>query len=88
MPHAVAVRIEEIATCKRQPDGGRATLICETESQKGILVGRGGAMVKAIGSGARPLVEAITGGPTYLELRVKVRPHWRRDAAELDRLGV
>ena len=65
-----------------------ARLICETESQKRILVGRGGAMVKAIGTAARPGVEALLGTDVYLEIRVRVRPHWRRDSAELDRLGV
>jgi GTPase len=66
----------------------RAVLICETESQKGILVGRGGSMVKRIGSDARPLIETIIGGPAYLELTVKVRPRWRRDDTALDRMGI
>jgi GTPase len=88
VPHAVAVEVDEV----RAKPGARtvveARLICETESQKGILVGRGGAMVKAIGTAARPGVEALLGTDVYLELRVRVRPHWRRDSAELDRLGV
>jgi GTP-binding protein Era len=88
VPHAVAVLIEEITTSKRHPTVVRAALICETESQKGILVGRGGSMVKRIGSDARPLIETITGGPTYLELTVKVRPRWRRDDTALDRMGI
>jgi GTP-binding protein Era len=87
LPHAVAVVVDEI-----QP-GLRSTrviarVICETESQKGILIGARGAMVKQIGSEARPAVEAIVGGPVMLELTVRVRPHWRRDTGELDRLGV
>jgi GTP-binding protein Era len=45
-------------------------------------------MVKRIGSEARPAIEAILGGPVMLQLQVRVRPHWRRDAGELDRLGV
>jgi GTPase len=45
-------------------------------------------MVKRIGSEARPGIEAAVGGPVFLDLSVKVRPRWRRDAAELDRLGV
>jgi GTP-binding protein Era len=88
VPHAVAVLIEEVTTSKRHPTVVRAVLICETESQKGILVGRGGSMVKKIGSDARPLIETITGGPTYLELTVKVRPRWRRDDTALDRMGI
>jgi GTPase len=87
VPHAVAVLVESIT-----PGRGRtlieAKLICETESQKAILIGRHGAMVKQIGSEARPAVELAVGEPVFLELSVKVRPHWRRDAAELDRLGV
>jgi GTPase len=87
VPHAIAVVVDEIEPGPRSTRV-RARMICETESQKGILIGRGGAMVKRIGSDARPLVEEIVGGQAMLELTVKVRPHWRRDTAELDRLGV
>ncbi len=87
VPHAVAVLVEKI-TPGRGPTLIEAKLICETESQKAILIGRHGAMVKRIGSEARPAVEQAVGGPVFLELAVKVRPRWRRDAAELDRLGV
>ena len=87
VPHAVAVLVESIEP-RRDRTVVEAKLICETESQKGILIGRGGAMVKRIGSEARPAVEAAVGGPVFLDLSVKVRPRWRRDAAELDRLGV
>ncbi|HEU0193016.1 MAG TPA: GTPase Era [Gaiellales bacterium] len=86
VPHALAVTVEELS-----PTAGgtrvEARLICETESQKGILIGRGGAMIKRIGSEARVALEAITAGPVMLELTVKVRPHWRRDSAELGKLG-
>ena len=88
IPHAVAVRVEEIARGKRGVTVVRATIICESQSQKRIVVGAGGAMVKRIGSDARPQVETIVGGPVFLELTVKVRPRWRRDEAELDRLGI
>jgi GTP-binding protein Era len=87
VPHAVAVLVESIVP-RRDRTVVEAKLICETESQKAILIGRGGAMVKRIGSEARPAVEAAVGAPVFLELSVKVRPRWRRDAAELDRLGV
>jgi GTPase len=87
VPHALAATVEEVDRSARVIRV-EARLICETESQKGILIGRHGAMVKQIGSEARPVVEAILGGPVMLELTVRVRPHWRRDAAELDRLGV
>jgi GTP-binding protein Era len=88
VPHAVAVEVDEVRTRRGARTVVEARLICETESQKGILVGRGGAMVKAIGTAARPGVEALLGTDVYLEVRVRVRPHWRRDSAELDRLGV
>ncbi|HYX86440.1 MAG TPA: GTPase Era [Gaiellales bacterium] len=89
VPHAVATEVGEIRSAG---DHGRTvvevTLICETESQKRILIGRGGAMVKAIGTAARTGVEELLGEPVFLDLRVKVRPRWRRDSATLDRLGV
>jgi GTP-binding protein Era len=87
VPHAVAVLVESVVR-RRDRTVVEAKLICETESQKAILIGRGGAMVKRIGSEARPEVEAAVGAPVFLELSVKVRPRWRRDTAELDRLGV
>jgi GTPase len=88
VPHAIAVLVEEIARGTRGRTVVRASLICETESQKGILIGKRGAMIKQIGSAARPAIEELVGGPAYLELTVKVRPRWRRDEAALDRLGV
>jgi GTP-binding protein Era len=66
----------------------RANLLVETDSQKQILVGKGGSMVKEIGTRARPEIEALLGRQVYLELVVKVRPRWRRDAATLERLGM
>jgi GTP-binding protein Era len=60
----------------------------ETDSQKQILVGKGGSMIKEIGTRARPEIEALLGHPVFLELQVKVRPHWRRDDTILQRLGV
>ena len=66
----------------------RALVYVETESQKGILVGKRGAMVREIGTRARPEVEALVGRPLFLELTVKVRPKWRRDPLMLERLGL
>ena len=66
----------------------RAVLLVETESQKGILVGKRGAMVREIGTRARAEVEALVGHRVYLELVVKVRPRWRRDKKTLERLGL
>jgi GTPase len=88
VPHAVAVEVEEVRPRRRGPTVVEASLICETESQKRILVGKGGATVKAIGVAARPAVEAVIGSDVYLDIRVRVRPRWRRDSGELDRLGV
>jgi GTPase len=83
VPHAITVEVEEI-------EGGRvrALIYVETESQKGIVVGKKGAMVREIGTRARPEVEALVGGRVFLELQVKVRPKWRRDPRMLERLGL
>jgi GTP-binding protein Era len=83
VPHAITVAVEEI--------GDRvvgADLLVETESQKQIVVGKGGTMVREIGRRARPEIEQLVGHPVYLELRVKVKPRWRRDEALLQRLGI
>ena len=63
------------------------TILVEREGQKGIIVGRGGSMVKKIGSAARKDVERLLGARVFLELRVQVRPQWRRDQNEIRRLG-
>ncbi len=83
VPHAVFVEVAEI-------DEKRVTAIVyvETESQKGILVGKRGAMVREIGTRARPEVEALVGHNVFLDLTVKVRPKWRRDPKLLERLGL
>jgi GTP-binding protein Era len=83
VPHAITVVVDEIGERSL-----RAFVLVETESQKGILVGKRGAMVREIGTRARPEVEAILGRPVFLELIVKVRPKWRRDPKQLERLGL
>jgi GTPase len=83
VPHAVSVEIEEIADRVV-----RANLLVETDSQKQIVVGRGGAMVREIGTRARPEIERVLGHQVFLDLQVKVRPRWRRDEAMLARLGI
>ncbi len=83
VPHAVSVEVDEVGD-----KVVRATLFVETESQKQIVVGRGGAVVKQIGTRARPEIEQILGRSVFLELQVKARPKWRRDAAMLERLGL
>ena len=83
VPHAIMVEVEELGE-----KSVRALLYVESESQKGILVGKRGAMVREIGTRARPEVEALVGHPVFLELVVKVRPKWRRDPRMLERLGL
>ncbi len=83
VPHAITVEIEEIGD-----KVVRANLLVETDSQKQILVGKGGAMVREIGTRARPEIELVTGHQVFLDLQVKVRPRWRRDEATLERLGI
>ena len=63
-------------------------MLVETESQKQIVIGKGGSMVREIGRRARPEIELLLDHPVFLELRVKVKPRWRRDEALLERLGV
>ena len=83
VPHAISVEVDEL-----EDKVIRASIYVETESQKQIVVGRGGAMIKEIGTRARPEVELVLGHPVFLELRVKVRPKWRRDERMLERLGI
>jgi GTP-binding protein Era len=83
VPHAIGVEVDELE------DGFvRANLLVETESQKGILVGKGGRTVKEIGTGARAEIERLLGRQVFLDLHVKVRPKWRRDEQLLERLGI
>ena len=83
VPHAISVEVEELAD-----EVVRANVFVETESQKQIVVGRGGSMIKEIGVRARPEIELLLGRHVFLELHVKVRPRWRRDEAMLERLGI
>jgi GTP-binding protein Era len=83
LPHAISVELEELG--ERVV---RANVLVETPSQKQIVVGKGGTMIREIGTRARPEIELLLGRPVFLDLRVKVRPRWRRDEAMLDRLGI
>jgi GTP-binding protein Era len=88
LPHAVEVEVDEL---ERRDDGLiviRALVWAETESQKGILVGAGGSMIKAVGTAARKEIELLVGGRVHLDLRVRVRRGWRKDEGLLDRLGI
>ena len=83
VPHAISVEVDELGE-----KVVRATIFVETESQKQIVVGKGGSIVKQIGTRARPEIELVLGHPVFLELNVKARPRWRRDEAMLERLGL
>jgi GTPase len=87
VPHAIAVEIEEIVPRGRDRVV-QAVLLVEHESQKGILVGAGGGMVRAIGTDARAALSRLWGVTVHLDLMVKVRSRWRRDERMLDRLGL
>jgi GTP-binding protein Era len=103
VPHAVAVMVDEFkereapANVPGAPEapgtssGGMtyisAVIYVERETHKGILLGKGGQMLKQIGQGARQAIEELLGTRVYLELWAKVRPNWRTDDAELRRLG-
>jgi GTP-binding protein Era len=87
VPYATAVRVQEMA----EREGGRlyarAVIFVEQPSQKAIVIGEGGGMLKRIGQAARRELEAFFGVPVYLELWVQVRRHWRRDETALRELG-
>jgi GTP-binding protein Era len=83
VPHAISVEVEEV-----DEKVVRANLYVETESQKQIVVGKRGSVVKEIGVRARPEIEHLLGHAVFLELQVKVKPKWRRDERLLERLGI
>jgi len=83
VPHAITVEVQEI-----EDKVVRADVLVETDSQKQIVIGKGGAMIREIGRGARPEIELVLGHPIYLDLRVKAKPRWRRDETLLERLGI
>ena len=87
VPHGVGVRIDEF---KERENGMLyigATIFVERDSQKGIVIGEGGLMLKAIGSAARKEIEEMGGRPVFLELRVKVLKDWRNDEDAMQRFG-
>ena len=87
VPHGVAVRIDEFT--ERGEEGAyiAATIFVERESQKGIAIGRGGEMLKSIGTAARHEIEEMSGRKVFLELRVKVLKEWRKDEKAMKRFG-
>jgi GTPase len=88
VPHAVEVEVQEIRHPRPDLLLIEAVVLSETESQKGILIGAGGRMIKSIGVAARRAIERELQTQVHLELSVKVRRHWRTDERLLDRLGI
>ncbi|MBA8795826.1 GTP-binding protein Era [Friedmanniella endophytica] len=92
LPHSIAVEISEMGLREGRPPERPlldvfASMIVERESQKGIVIGKGGSRLKDVGTRARAQIQAILGTPVYLDLRVKVLKDWQRDTKHLNRLG-
>jgi GTP-binding protein Era len=88
IPHSVEVKVKEMS----EREDGLVTVVAEiwaeTESQKGILIGKGGRKIGEVGTAARSSLETELGAKVHLDLKVRVRSHWRRDDDLLDRLGI
>ncbi len=87
IPHMVGVRVAEFSERSEQNAFIAAFLILDRENHKGIVIGRGGEMLKRIGTTAREQIEAVSGMKIYLELKVKVEKGWRNNPAALKQLG-
>jgi GTP-binding protein Era len=88
IPHSVEVRVLETSQREDGLTTIRAEIWAEAESQKAILIGKGGSMVREIGMGARKSLELELGSRVHLDLQVRVRRGWRKDEGLLDRLGI
>lgn len=87
VPHATAVRIDEYKERENKGAFIQATLFVERDSQKGILIGKGGSMIKKIGATAREAIETMSGRKVFLDLRVKVNKNWRNNQDALQQFG-
>ena len=89
LPHSLAVVIEEVGPREGRDDliDVHANLFVERDSQKGIVIGKGGARLREVGTAARTQIEKLLGTKVYLDLRVKVAKNWQRDPKQLGRLG-
>jgi GTP-binding protein Era len=87
VPHSIAVRIDEYKERDQENLYIAATLFVERESQKGIVIGQGGIMLKNIGTAARQKIEAMMGSKVFLSLRIKVQKNWRNDETALRQFG-
>jgi GTPase len=89
LPHSLAVIIEEVEPREGRDDliDVHAILFVERDSQKGIVIGKGGARLREVGTAARTQIEKLLGTKVYLDLRVKIAKNWQRDPKQLGRLG-
>lgn len=87
LPYSIAVQIETFDESEKDLIRIEATLHVERDSQKGIVLGKGGAKIKSIGTQAREKIERLVGKKVYLGLKVKVTPHWAREAKWVRRFG-
>jgi GTP-binding protein Era len=92
MPHSIAVVVEEMELRAGRPEDRplldiHAVIFVERDSQKAIVIGRGGERLRAVGTTSRQQIEALLGTPVFLDLRVKVAKDWQRDPKQLRRLG-
>ena len=89
LPHSLAVVIDEVSPREGRDDliDVHAILYVERDSQKGIVIGKGGARLREVGTAARTQIEKLLGTKVYLELRVKIAKNWQRDPKQLGRLG-
>ena len=89
LPHSLAVFIDEVSPCEDRDDliDVYAVLYVERDSQKGIVIGKGGARLREVGIAARSQIEKLLGTKVFLDLRVKVAKNWQRDPKQLGRLG-
>jgi GTPase len=86
MPHSLAVTLDEIVEGDNKPTL-HVSLWVERDSQKGIVIGKGGSMLKTIGSKARKEIETLLGEPVHLAIQVRIAKDWQRDAKQLGKLG-
>ena len=89
LPHSLAVVIDEVSPREGRDDliDVHAILFVERDSQKGIVIGKGGARLREVGTAARTHIEKLLGTKVYLDLRVKIAKNWQRDPKQLGRLG-
>lgn len=88
MPHAIGVVVDEMEFNRRKNlERIFATIYVERDSQKGIIIGKGGAALKQVGTEARQDLEQLLGSKVFLDLHVKVRKNWRRDLNQIRRFG-